>query len=138
NVAQIEDGIGDKIGMLARGVTVFIASAIIAFAFSWRITLVCIMDGPVSAITMAIMSRLSSPSMQAMMSVSGEAGAIAEEAVMNVKTVAACNGQRHMVKKYEQQLKKGMSYAIRYSFINGFCEGFMFFVLYLFYAAAFL
>ncbi|KAK6018222.1 hypothetical protein OSTOST_16204, partial [Ostertagia ostertagi] len=57
NVAQIEDGIGDKIGMLARGVTVFIASAVIAFAFSWRITLVCIMDGPVSAITMAIMSR---------------------------------------------------------------------------------
>ncbi|VDO23678.1 unnamed protein product [Haemonchus placei] len=138
NVAQIEDGIGDKIGMLARGVTVFIASAVFAFYYDWRITLVCIWDGPVSAITMAIMSRLSSPPMQGMMSVSGEAGAIAEEAIMNVKTVAACNGQKYMVKKYEEQLRRGVSFAIRYSFINGFCEGFMFFQLYIFYAAAFL
>ncbi|KAK5965467.1 p-glycoprotein 11, partial [Trichostrongylus colubriformis] len=59
NVAQIEDGIGDKMGMLARGVTVFIVSAAIAFVYSWRITLICIWAGPVSAITMAIMSRVS-------------------------------------------------------------------------------
>ncbi|EYC28974.1 hypothetical protein Y032_0007g3527 [Ancylostoma ceylanicum] len=98
NIAQIEDGIGDKIGMLARGVSMFIASAAFAFAFSWRITLVCVGVGPVSAITMAVMSKLSSSSMQGMMSVSGAVGAIAEEAVMNVKTVAACNGQEHMVK----------------------------------------
>ncbi|KAK5971573.1 ABC transporter transmembrane region [Trichostrongylus colubriformis] len=136
NVAQVEDGIGDKIGMLARGVTVFIVSAAIAFAYSWRITLICIWDGPVSAITMAIMSRLSSPSMQGMMSVSSEAGAVAEEAIMNVKTVAACNGQDHMVKKYEQQLRRGTPFGIRYSFINGFCEGFMYFQIYIFYAAA--
>lgn len=36
--------------------------------------------------------------MHGMLSVSGAAGAIAEEAIMNVKTVAACNGQEHMVK----------------------------------------
>ncbi|KIH46753.1 hypothetical protein ANCDUO_23191 [Ancylostoma duodenale] len=57
NIAQIEDGVGDKIGMLARGVSMFIASAAFAFAFSWRITLVCVAVGPVSAITMAVMSK---------------------------------------------------------------------------------
>ncbi|WKY13006.1 hypothetical protein Q1695_004098 [Nippostrongylus brasiliensis] len=138
NVSQIEDGIGDKIGMLARGVTVFISSVILAFAYSWRITLVCAGVGPVSAVTMAIMSRISAPSMQGLMSVANEAGAIAEEAIMNAKTVAACNGQRHMVKKYEQQLMTGRRFAIKYNFINGFFEGFMFFQLYIFYAAAFL
>ncbi|VDM68983.1 unnamed protein product [Strongylus vulgaris] len=81
---------------------------------------------------------LSASSMNGMMSVSGTAGAIAEEAVMNVKTVAACNGQEHMVKKYADHLKRGLRYAIKYSFINGFFEGFMFFQLYIFYAAAFL
>ncbi|KHJ80116.1 hypothetical protein OESDEN_20217, partial [Oesophagostomum dentatum] len=58
NIAQIEDGIGDKIGMLARGVFLFLSSAAFALAFSWRITLVCVGVGPVSAITMAIMSKL--------------------------------------------------------------------------------
>ncbi|KAK6757398.1 hypothetical protein RB195_015304 [Necator americanus] len=138
NIAQIEDGIGDKMGMLARGVSMFLASAAYAFAFSWRITLICVGVGPVSAITMAVMSKLSASSMQGMMSASGSAGAIAEEAVMNVKTVAACNGQEHMVKKYSENLKKGIRFAIKYSFINGFFEGFMFFQLYVFFAAAFL
>ncbi|VDM65470.1 unnamed protein product [Strongylus vulgaris] len=58
NITQIEDGIGDKIGMLARGVSMFIASAALAFAYSWRITLICIAVGPISAITMAIMSKV--------------------------------------------------------------------------------
>ncbi|KIH58560.1 hypothetical protein ANCDUO_11231 [Ancylostoma duodenale] len=120
NIAQIEDGIGDKIGMIARGVSMFIASAAYAFAFSWRTTLVCVGIGPLSAVTMSIMSKLSSSSMHGMLSVSGAAGAIAEEAIMNVKTVAACNGQEHMVKKYGEQLKRGLPFAIKYSFINGF------------------
>ncbi|VDL77894.1 unnamed protein product [Nippostrongylus brasiliensis] len=68
--------------MLARGVTIFISSVILAFTYSWRITLVCI----------------SAPSMQGLMSVANEAGAIAEEAIMNAKTAASCNGQKHMVK----------------------------------------
>ncbi|WKY13009.1 hypothetical protein Q1695_004099 [Nippostrongylus brasiliensis] len=138
NVSQIEDGIGDKIGMLARGVTIFISSVILAFTYSWRITLVCVGVGPMSAITMAIMSRISAPSMQGLMSVANEAGAIAEEAIMNAKTVASCNGQKHMVKKYEQQLKTGRRFAIRYNFTNGFFEGFTFFQLYIFYVAALL
>uniref|UniRef100_A0A8L8KAH0 Multidrug resistance protein 1 n=1 Tax=Heligmosomoides polygyrus TaxID=6339 RepID=A0A8L8KAH0_HELPZ len=138
NVAQIEDGIGDKIGMLARGVSVFISSAAFAFAYNWRITLICVGVGPVSAITMAIMSRLSSSSMQGMMSVASAAGAIAEEAIMNAKTMAACNGQKQIVKKYEEQLDNAKHFAIRYNFINGFFEGFMYFQLYVFYAAAIL
>ncbi|KHJ88573.1 hypothetical protein OESDEN_11632 [Oesophagostomum dentatum] len=58
NIAQIEDGIGDKIGMLARGFSVFLSSAVFAFGYSWRITLICVGVGPVSAITMAIMSKV--------------------------------------------------------------------------------
>ncbi|KHJ91894.1 hypothetical protein OESDEN_08227 [Oesophagostomum dentatum] len=104
NIAQIEDGIGDKIGMLARGFSVFLSSAVFAFGYSWRITLICVGVGPVSAITMAIMSKLSASSMNGIVSVSGAAGAIAEEAIMNVKTVAACNGQEHMVKIWDPQL----------------------------------
>ncbi|KJH44964.1 hypothetical protein DICVIV_09001 [Dictyocaulus viviparus] len=161
NVSQIEDGIGDKMGLLARGVATFISSATFAFVFNWRITLVCVGVGPVSVITMAIMSRvkyfciyqkfiilqlavldqygyLSSSAMQGMMNVSGEAEALAEESIMNVKTVSACNGQDHMVKKYDKQLRNGRFFAIQYNFINGFFEGFMFFQLYVFYAAAFL
>lgn len=36
--------------------------------------------------------------MKKSMAVSAEAGCVAEEAIMNAKTVAACNGQDYMVK----------------------------------------
>ncbi|VDM59945.1 unnamed protein product [Angiostrongylus costaricensis] len=138
NISQIEDGIGDKMGMLARGISTLIACVTFALVSSWKITLVCVGVAPVSVITMAVMSRMSSSAMQGMMTVAGAAGALAEEAIMNVKTVSACNGQNHMIKKYQQQLKNGLPFAIRYGFICGFFEGLMFFQLYVFYAAAFL
>lgn len=116
----------------------FVSSVVIAFVYSWRITLICVIVGPLSVVTMAVMARLSSSSLRRIMSVSSEAGAMAEEAIMDVKTVAACNAQKHMVKKYEHQLKMGKHFVIRYSFLSGFFEGLMFFQLYVFYATVFL
>ncbi|KAJ1370623.1 hypothetical protein KIN20_032392 [Parelaphostrongylus tenuis] len=138
NVSQIEDGIGDKMGMLVRGVATFISCVAFSFVYSWRITLICVGVGPMGVITMAIMSWMSSSVVQGMMAVADASGAIAEEAIMNVKTVSACNGESHMVKKYQKQLKSGRSFVIRYGFINGFFEGFMYFQLYIICAGAFL
>ncbi|RCN52951.1 hypothetical protein ANCCAN_00946 [Ancylostoma caninum] len=56
NITQIEDGIGDKMGMLARGITTFVVSAAVAFSYSWRITLICVGVGPVSTATMMLMA----------------------------------------------------------------------------------
>ncbi|EYC28977.1 hypothetical protein Y032_0007g3528 [Ancylostoma ceylanicum] len=138
NITQIEDGIGDKMGMLARGITTFVASAAVAFTYSWRITLISIGVGPVSTVTMVLMAWLSSASMKKSIVVSAEAGCVAEEAIMNAKTIAACNGQDYMVKKYEKKRKDNLPYALQYSFISGFFEGFTYFQFYLFYSAAYL
>ncbi|VDM73077.1 unnamed protein product [Strongylus vulgaris] len=85
-------------GMLSRGITTFIASAVVALIFNWRVTLIIVAVGPVSTVTMMIMAWLSTSPMNKVMEVSAEAGSIAEEAIMNAKTVAACNGQDYMVK----------------------------------------
>ncbi|KHJ90234.1 ABC transporter, ATP-binding protein [Oesophagostomum dentatum] len=76
--------------------------------------------------------------MKKKMDISAEAGSVAEEAIMNAKTVAACNGQNHMVKKYEKTRKDGRPYAVQYSFISGFFEGLLYLQFYLFFAGGFL
>lgn len=53
-----------------------------------------------------------------------------EESIMNVKTVAACNAQEHMVKKYEKKLEAVVSPAVKYAFWEGFFEGVAFIQIY--------
>uniref|UniRef100_A0A1I7WDX0 ABC transmembrane type-1 domain-containing protein n=1 Tax=Heterorhabditis bacteriophora TaxID=37862 RepID=A0A1I7WDX0_HETBA len=73
NIARIQDGIGDKIGLI-----------------------------------------LSANSIKRLIEISGDAGATTEESIMNVKTVATCNGQKQMVEKYSSKLASGLIWAIRY------------------------
>lgn len=63
-----------------------------------------------------------------------EAGAVLQEAVMNVKTVQSCNGQFTLVEKYEEILKKGRIFGILQYFWNGLFDGIFFLVLYIFQA----
>ena len=62
----------------------------------------------------------------------GKAGAIAEEAILGVRTVQACNGQEETVEKYATELNKGRKYGIEKSYWAGFLTGLFFFFLYLF------
>uniref|UniRef100_A0A914S606 ABC transmembrane type-1 domain-containing protein n=1 Tax=Parascaris equorum TaxID=6256 RepID=A0A914S606_PAREQ len=57
NIDKIKDGVGDKVGLILRGVTMFATCLVIAFAFEWRITLVMIGLAPLSAVLMSLSSR---------------------------------------------------------------------------------
>lgn len=46
---------------------------------------------------MGILIQLAAPSMALMLKASEEANGVAEEAILNVKTVAACNGEMGMI-----------------------------------------
>ena len=60
-----------------------------------------------------------------------EAAIVVEESIMNVRTVAACNAQEHMVKKYEKLLDTMIPPALKYNFWVGFFEGFSFVQIYM-------
>uniref|UniRef100_A0A1I7XBY5 ABC transporter domain-containing protein n=1 Tax=Heterorhabditis bacteriophora TaxID=37862 RepID=A0A1I7XBY5_HETBA len=68
--------------------------------------------------------------MKKQMDSASKAASIFEEAVMNVRTVAACNGQQQFVKKYECTLANSLKYALRYHFWIGFSEGLTFLQIY--------
>lgn len=64
-----------------------------------------------------------------------EAEAISEEAIINVKTVAACNGQNTMVAKFEKALKAARKPVVAVSFISSFFEGMMFMEQYIWFTS---
>lgn len=60
------------------------------------------------------------------------AGAVAEEAILGVRTVAAHNGQNTMLKKYGHHLNEARKYGIQKAMWGGFLTGVFFVLLYSF------
>lgn len=59
DVYKIQEGIGDKVGMLIQGFTSFVASFVIGFSKGWKLTLVILAISPVLGISAALFSKVS-------------------------------------------------------------------------------
>lgn len=59
DVYKIQEGIGDKVGMLIQAFTTFITSFIIGFTQGWKLTLVILAVSPALAISAALFSKVS-------------------------------------------------------------------------------
>ena len=109
NLERIKEGIGDKFGMLLQYTAQFIAGFIIAFFYSWQLTLVMLSLTPLLAACGAFMSkvracvcnRISNIHLQLVSSATQReslkyaiAGAIAEEVLSSMRTVIAFNAQK--------------------------------------------
>ncbi|GMS99753.1 hypothetical protein PENTCL1PPCAC_21928 [Pristionchus entomophagus] len=129
NMERIREGVGDKLGLLLRGLSMFVCSLIIAFSIEWRIALFMSALAPAVCTCMSIMARKLSSSTAKELKDVGSAGAVAEESVLGVRTVQAFNGQQEMVDRYRDSLSRGKKHALRKSFWSGFFGGFFFFIL---------
>lgn len=58
NIDKIKDGIGDKVGMIVRGITMYVTCLVVGFIYEWRITLVMLGTGPVSAALLSFMAQV--------------------------------------------------------------------------------
>ncbi|GMS95162.1 hypothetical protein PENTCL1PPCAC_17337, partial [Pristionchus entomophagus] len=138
NVDKVRNGLGEKIALVVRGMGMFLLSIGLSFFYNWKVTLCLIPLGPACAIVMGLMGKYSSSSLKEQMDASTTAAAVVEESIMNVKTVAACNGQEDMVKRYSTFLSISSRLGAKIGFINGFFEGAFFFTIYLFSIASLL
>ncbi|GMR39284.1 hypothetical protein PMAYCL1PPCAC_09479, partial [Pristionchus mayeri] len=131
NIDRIRDGLGDKISLVVRGLSMFLTALVVSFVFNWKVALVMCAVGPLCAIIMGSMGRFAASPMRKQMECSAKANSLVEEVVMNVKTVQACNGQNEMVERFIKWMSLGRKPAILVYFFNGFFEGLFFFVFYL-------
>ncbi|KAK0409791.1 hypothetical protein QR680_004760 [Steinernema hermaphroditum] len=137
NIDRVRDGIGDKIGLLVRSTTTYIVCIGLSFYYDFKMTLIMVGVGPLSAILMSFMARMVNKSAMKQMANVAEAGGVMEECILHSKTVASCNGQPTMIAKYAGILKKGRFYAILTYMWNGLFDGFFYLTLYSFFAAGF-
>ncbi|CAD5229829.1 unnamed protein product [Bursaphelenchus okinawaensis] len=134
NINMIGDGIGNKFGLLIRGISSFVTIIAISFYFSWKITLTMIGGAPVSCLIISLMARIINKFTLSQSIRLDRSGALLQEAIMNVRTVQSCNGQPQLIQKYRKLLRSARHYAMKGFVAHGLFDGIFFIIVYLFYA----
>ncbi|XP_041798486.1 ATP-binding cassette, sub-family B (MDR/TAP), member 4 [Chelmon rostratus] len=137
DVYKIQEGIGDKAGMLIQAYTTFITSFVIGFIKGWKLTLVILAVSPVLGISAAFFSKVLASFTSKEQTAYAKAGAVAEEVLSAIRTVFAFSGQEKEIKRYNKNLENAKTMGIKKAISSNFAMGFTFLMIYLSYALAF-
>ncbi|GMS91576.1 hypothetical protein PENTCL1PPCAC_13751, partial [Pristionchus entomophagus] len=125
HIDRMRDGLRDKLGIC---ISTFIVSSTISFILDWQTTLLMAWAGPIYILTTVLVPKLSVKATKRTLAIAEEANGISEESILNVKTVASCNGQKQMIEKYASILSSGVKSAVRLAASSGLLEAIEYFV----------
>lgn len=138
DVNLLEDGIGSKIAGAVQFVTSFFVGIIVAFVYSWKLTLVVLSVSPFIMIGGALFARLSASGASDTLDSYASAGAIASEALSLVRTVTAFNGEETEAERYENKLQAAYVASVKKATFSGITVGFTYFVVFVAFGISFI
>lgn len=92
-IDRIKDGIGDKTGILITYFVQFVGGMIVAFTFSWKLSLVMLGILPFMVLVFGTMGVVSKIFIKREQESNVNAGGVAEEVLNGIRTVMAFNAQ---------------------------------------------
>uniref|UniRef100_A0A8C4I6J3 ATP-binding cassette, sub-family B (MDR/TAP), member 4 n=1 Tax=Dicentrarchus labrax TaxID=13489 RepID=A0A8C4I6J3_DICLA len=137
DVYKIQEGIGDKTGMLIQAFTTFLASFIIGFSKGWKLTLVILSVSPLLGISAALYSKVLATFTSKEQTAYAKAGAVAEEVLSAIRTVFAFSGQDKEISRYNKNLENAKNMGVKKAMSANIAMGFTFMMIYVSYALAF-
>lgn len=137
DINKINDAIADQVGIFVQRFTTFVCGFLLGFLRGWKLTLVIVSVSPLIGLGAALMAlfvaKLTGRELQAY----AKAGAVADEVLSSIRTVAAFGGERKEVERYDRNLISAQQWGIRKGLIMGFFTGYLWFIIFLCYALAF-
>ncbi|TFK07636.1 circadian-associated transcriptional repressor [Platysternon megacephalum] len=137
DVSKINEGIGDKIGMLFQAIATFLTGFIVGFTKGWKLTLVILAVSPVLGLSAALWAKILSAFTDKELTAYAKAGAVAEEVLAAIRTVIAFGGQKKEIKRYHKNLEDAKNIGIKKAITANISMGIAFLLIYASYALAF-
>ncbi|KAL2307338.1 hypothetical protein Nmel_000296 [Mimus melanotis] len=137
DVSKINEGIGDKVGLLVQSLTTFVTGFIVGLIRGWKLTLVILAVSPVLGLSAALWAKVLSAFTDKEQAAYAKAGAVAEEVLGAIRTVIAFGGQEKEIKRYHKNLEDAKRIGIRKAITANISMGAAFLLIYASYALAF-
>uniref|UniRef100_A0A672TEF1 Bile salt export pump n=1 Tax=Strigops habroptila TaxID=2489341 RepID=A0A672TEF1_STRHB len=133
DVNKINEAIADQVAIFIQRLTTFVCGFLLGFVSGWKLTLVIIAVSPLIGIGAAAVAKLTGRELKAY----AKAGAVADEVLSSIRTVAAFGGEKREVERYDKNLVYAQHWGIRKGIIIGVFTGYMWVIIFLSYALAF-
>nr|XP_057941803.1 ATP-dependent translocase ABCB1-like [Doryrhamphus excisus] len=137
DIYKIQEGIGDKLGMLSQSFSTFILSLIISFSKGWKLTLVILAISPLLGLSAAFFSKVLTSFTSKEQAAYAKAGAVAEDVLSSIRTVFAFSGQQREIDRYHSNLEEARKMGMKKALSSSISLAFSFMMIYLSYALAF-
>ncbi|CAG5865570.1 unnamed protein product [Menidia menidia] len=137
DASMVQGATGSQIGMIVNSLTSIGASFIIAFYFSWKLTLVIMCFLPLIGLSGAFQAKMLTGFANEDKKAMEIAGRVSSEALSNIRTIAGLAKEQTFVETYEQKLELPYRAAKKKANIYGICFGFAQCVIFMAYAASF-
>ncbi|XP_023978081.1 bile salt export pump isoform X2 [Physeter macrocephalus] len=137
DINKINDAIADHMAIFIQRMTTSVCGFLLGFYRGWKLTLVIISVSPLIGIGAAIIGLSVSKFTDHELRAYAKAGAVADEVISSIPTVAAYGGEKKEVERYEKNLVFAQHWGIRKGIVMGFFTGFMWCLIFLCYALAF-
>nr|DBA19799.1 TPA: hypothetical protein GDO54_015575 [Pyxicephalus adspersus] len=137
DINKINDAIADQVGIFIQRFTTFLCGFLLGFVNGWKLTLVIIAVSPLIGIGAGLMALAVAKLTGRELLAYAKAGAVADEVLSGIRTVAAFGGELKEVERYDKNLVYAQRWGIRKGVIMGFFTGYMWFIIFLCYALAF-
>uniref|UniRef100_A0A803VZR3 Bile salt export pump n=2 Tax=Ficedula albicollis TaxID=59894 RepID=A0A803VZR3_FICAL len=132
DVNKINEAIADQVAIFIQRITTFVCGFLLGFVSGWKLTLVIIAVSPLLGVGAALYGLVSRE-----LKAYAKAGAVADEVLSSIRTVAAFGGEKKEVERYDKNLVFAQHWGIRKGMIMGLFSGYMWFIIFLSYALAF-
>uniref|UniRef100_K3WT62 ABC transporter B family member 2 n=1 Tax=Globisporangium ultimum (strain ATCC 200006 / CBS 805.95 / DAOM BR144) TaxID=431595 RepID=K3WT62_GLOUD len=135
DTVKIKDGMGQKLGDCLRYMAQFITGYVIGFVKGWDISLLMACVLPCIALSLAFLLKTLRARTEWAQQIYAEAGAIAEETLGSMRTVASNNGERRAIEKYNAKVAKAEAENIKLAKSMSVMLGVFFGSMWIMYAA---
>ncbi|XP_052173215.1 ABC transporter B family member 1 [Diospyros lotus] len=134
DAVMVQDAISEKLGNFIHYMATFVSGFVVGFTAIWQLALVTLAVVPLIAIIGAIhtttLAKLSAKSQEAL----SQAGNIAEQTIVQIRTVLAYVGESRALQAYSSALKVAQRLGYKSGFAKGMGLGATYFVVFCCYA----
>ncbi|KAG7227548.1 hypothetical protein INR49_005363 [Caranx melampygus] len=137
DINKINNAIADQVSIFIERLSTFVFGFMVGFIGGWKLTLVVIAASPLIGIAAGLMavavSRLTGQELKAY----AKAGAVADEVLSSIRTVAAFSGEEKEAERYDRNLVEAQTWGVKKGTIIGVFQGYLWCIIFLCYALAF-
>ncbi|KAL2081432.1 hypothetical protein ACEWY4_023285 [Coilia grayii] len=137
DINKINSAIADQVSIFIERLAIFIFGFTVGFIGGWKLTLVIIAVSPLIGLGAGLLAlavgSLTGRELQAY----AKAGAVAEEVLYSIRTIAAFGGEEKEVERYDRNLGEAQAWGVKKGTITGMFQGYLWCIIFLCYGLAF-